>query len=288
MKVVPLQSGSAGNCIYVETKHKRLLFDAGISGKAAEERLLKVGCRIDDIDALFITHEHSDHMRNAKLFGKKYGIPIHITAKTYNKAKSRFGLDDSIETNLFKSGQDVVLGSTTIQSIPTTHDAIDGSLFVVHEDGLSVGIFTDIGSVTEALKEVLPKLDGVFIESNYDPQMLRDGPYPSFLKKRIAGRGGHISNKDCARVLASFTGPRLQWACLAHLSEENNTPELALAECAKKLGPDFPVAVASRTDIGPVFKTTKDLFNCSAIATTACKIGVEEMSQHSLLFSSAD
>jgi phosphoribosyl 1,2-cyclic phosphodiesterase len=265
MILVPLQSGSNGNCIFVESSNASLLFDAGISGLCAGQRLAVCGKSLAAVDALFITHEHSDHIRYARTFAGKYQLPLYITEKTFQRARRRFGLDGLPDVRFFRAGDEIRIKDTLVRSMPTPHDAVDGSVFVVSDGQLQLGVFTDLGHVFAELESVVPHLDGMYIESNYDPGMLRNGSYPAVLKRRISGRGGHISNTDVARLVAKHAAGRLQWVCLGHLSEENNTPELALATFRRKVGPELPVGVASRYEPGPAFHTTCELFNLQPI-----------------------
>lgn len=265
MIVIPLQSGSTGNCIFVETRFGSFLFDAGISARCVEERLAVVGKNITDVEALFITHEHSDHIRCAAIYARKFNIPVYITPKTYNRGKKRFQLEGVIGLRHFEAGDTIEFTGITIRSIPTPHDSVDGSVFVISDGKINVGIFTDLGHVFQSLKEVMPTLDGIYIESNYDPEMLKNGTYPAYLKRRITGPGGHISNHDAANLIARYRSDRLQWVCLGHLSEENNSPEKVLTAHRKKLGTELPIGIASRYDLGPIFQTTTDLFNLQPI-----------------------
>lgn len=278
MILVPLQSGSNGNCIFVATSDACLLFDAGISGLCAAKRLALAGRRLSDVDALFITHEHSDHIKHAATFAKKYGIPLYLTEKTYRRAKRRFGLEGLEGLRFFRSGDVIRINKTLVRSMPTPHDAVDGSVFIVRDGSVQLGVFTDLGHVFPALEAAVPELDGIYIESNYDPAMLRNGDYPAALKRRISGPGGHISNVDVARLLAKHASPRLQWVCLGHLSAENNTPDLALRTVQTKLGFEIPIAVASRYEPGPVFHTSSDLFNLHPIRRLAAQSEPETVS----------
>ena len=150
------------------------------------------------------------------------------------------------DVRLFEAGATLDLGALTVRTVPTPHDGADGVAFVVSAGGKSLGVLTDLGHVFEGLASVVGALDAVFLESNYDPRMLRDGPYPEHLKARIAGPGGHISNVESAELLAGAAGDRLKWACLAHLSEENNDPKLALATHRRIVPRSLPLMVASR------------------------------------------
>ena len=254
MKVVSLQSGSNGNCFYVESGDTRLLFDAGISGKKAQERLAQHGREIRDVDALFISHDHSDHTKAMGIFRRKFGIPIYITPRTLAAVKRHQKIGKLERVCLFTAGSSKSFGNVTVHTIPTPHDSVDGVAFVVEDKTHRVGILTDLGHAFEGLKEVLQSLDAVIIESNYDQEMLETGPYPAHLKRRIKGQGGHLSNKDSAILLKRFASERLKWACLCHLSEENNEPDRARAIHDEILDGKFPIHVASRYDVSEVYE----------------------------------
>ncbi len=178
MKTISLQSGSNGNCFYVETEKIRLLIDAGISGKAAQQRLAEHGRDIRDVDALFVTHDHSDHSRCIGVFQRKFGMPIYTTQKTLAAIQQSGKVGTLSEVRFFEAGDVCALGDVHVHSIPTPHDSADGVAFVVDDGRSRVGILTDLGHVFDGLKEVLQTLDGVVLESNYDEQMLESGPYP--------------------------------------------------------------------------------------------------------------
>jgi phosphoribosyl 1,2-cyclic phosphodiesterase len=226
MIAISLQSGSNGNCIYVEAGGVRLLFDAGICGADAERRLALYGRDIRGIDAVIISHDHADHVRFAGVYQRKYKLPVYMTPRTLEVSEERHRLGRLDNVHLFLSGGTLKFGGVSVQTISTPHDGVDGSVFVVGCGQTRLGIMTDLGYAFEELYAVISSLDAVFIESNYDPHMLARGSYPEFLKRRIVGPGGHLSNHDAAHLLES--GSRLKWACLAHLSEHNNNPHLAL------------------------------------------------------------
>ncbi len=204
----------------------RLLFDAGICGSEAARRLAACGRDIRGINGLIISHDHSDHIRYAGVYQRKYGVPLYITPRTLYQAGLKKELGRLNEVNYFLAGGTLRFGNVSVQTIPTPHDGIDGSAFVVSSGRKRLGILTDLGHSFKELVPVIASLDAVFIESNYDPGMLTRGPYPAFLKKRIQGPEGHLSNVESAVLLHS--GIKLQWACLSHLSENNNNVSLAL------------------------------------------------------------
>jgi len=225
---IALQSGSNGNCIYVEACGVRLLFDAGINGRQAEARLAAHGRDIRKVDALIISHDHGDHIRYAGVYQRKFGLPLYVTQKTYDVAVKRHPLGKLKDVRFFRSDGVIRFGGASVEAISTPHDASDGAAFVVSSERKRLGIMTDLGHIFEGLTEVVSSLDAVFLESNYDPDMLEAGLYPAFLKKRIKGPEGHLSNIEAADLLKAASGRRLQWACLSHLSEQNNSAALAL------------------------------------------------------------
>jgi len=252
MRVISLQSGSNGNCIYVEAGGRKLLFDAGVSGVCAAERLASHGRDIRLVDALIISHSHSDHVSSAGVFQRKYGIPLYVTQRCLAAAQMRCSLGNLKEVHHFRSGSSIRLGGVVIHTVPTPHDSEDGVVFIVDDGTHRLGIMTDLGHVFQDLAGTIASLDAVLLESNYDPLMLANGPYPRYLKMRIKGPGGHISNHEAAELLARSAGTRLQWACLGHLSGENNSPELALKTHREALGNGLQIGVASRYGVSPV------------------------------------
>jgi phosphoribosyl 1,2-cyclic phosphodiesterase len=245
MRMISLKSGSNGNCIYIEAAGVKLLIDAGISGLQAQHRLAQFGVHITDVDALLISHDHSDHTRSMGIFQRRFQLPIHCTQKTYAAASKRCQIGPLRDVFHFVAGETLQFGDVRVETIRTPHDAVDGVCFVVDDGRRRLGVLTDLGHVFDGLADVVRSLDGVLIESNYDAEMLATGPYPWFLQQRIRGPGGHLSNADCAGVLAQCDD-RLRWACIGHLSEHNNQPETALATHRQVHGARWPLTVASR------------------------------------------
>lgn len=246
MKVIALQSGSNGNCIYVEANGVRLLFDAGISGLRAQERLADHCRDISQVDALIISHEHQDHTRCMGVFQRKFKLPIHVTPRTLAAARSNQRLGTIEDVRFFESGAMLRFDTVTVETIPTPHDAADGVAFVIDDGTHRVGILTDLGHAFERLSEAMESLDAVVIESNYDLAMLLHGPYPEFLRQRIQGPHGHLSNDEAAELVGSSAGSRLKWVCLAHLSAENNHPEVAFTAHRRVWGDRWPLFLAGR------------------------------------------
>lgn len=246
MQLITIQSGSNGNCVYVESGDVRLLFDAGISGAAAEERLAARGRDIRQVQAVIISHDHGDHIRSAGIFQRKYGIPLFVTPRTLSAAQGRCNLGALKELHHFRAGASLRFGPVTVHTVPTPHDGEDGVIFVVDDGKRRLGIMTDLGHVFSDLGRLVASCDAVLLESNYDPGMLADGPYPRYLKQRIKGPRGHISNREAAELLGPAFDGRLAWARLGHLSEQNNSPEQALRTFREVCGTAPAIGVASR------------------------------------------
>lgn len=246
-----LQSGSNGNSIYVEAGGVRLLFDAGISGKCAQTRMALHGRDIRDVDALIISHDHVDHFRCAGIFQRKFGLPMYVTQKTFLAAPCNLGKLSDVR--YFTAGDCLQFDGVTVHTIPTPHDAADGLAFVVAHEGKRLGILTDLGHPFDGLRDCLESLDAAYIESNYDPDMLATGPYPRHLQERIRGPRGHLSNPEAADLVRA-AARRLKWAALAHLSAENNHPEVALDTHRKRVGKCYPFRVADRYGVSEIME----------------------------------
>lgn len=253
MRVISIQSGSNGNCVYVESDGVRLLFDAGVSGVQAESRLARHGLDIREVNAVLISHDHSDHSSSLGVFQRKFGLPVYVTPRTLLQAGRRKALGRLHWIEHFTSGASLRFGHVTVETIPTPHDGVDGVAFVVDDGRRRLGILTDLGHIFRGLGSLVESLDALILESNYDPRMLACGGYPPHLKRRIRGPGGHLSNQEAAWLVADAASPRLRWLCLAHLSEENNTPQRAQQVHREILGDGLSLYLASRYEASPVF-----------------------------------
>lgn len=250
--MISLQSGSNGNCVYVESGDVRLLFDAGISGIQAQERLVAHGLDTSGLDGLFISHDHSDHVRGVGVFMRKFKVPLYVTPRTLAVSRRRMQLGAIEDVRHFKAGDVVKIRHVSVETIATPHDAVDGVVFVVDDGRSRLGICTDLGHVYSELASLVNGVDALFLESNYDERMLEAGDYPRALKRRISGPGGHISNRDAAELLERHASGRLQWVCLAHLSAENNRPDIALKAHRAILGESLPIHIAPRYVQSPI------------------------------------
>jgi phosphoribosyl 1,2-cyclic phosphodiesterase len=244
MQTFALQSGSAGNSVYVETHGVRLLFDAGVCGRHVKRSLADAGRRVYDVNAIIISHDHSDHVRHAGALQRLFKLPIYCTEPTFRAVRRYWGKVDDVR--FFRAGDSIPFeNGVCVHTIPTPHDATDGVCFEVESPAGRLGIFTDLGQPFLQLQAALQRVDAAYLESNYDPQMLREGPYPEWLQQRIRGGRGHISNHEAAHLLKCRERP-LKWVVLSHLSEHNNHPEVALRTHREILGEDYPLIVAPR------------------------------------------
>ncbi len=254
MLTFSLQSGSNGNSIYVEAAGTRLLFDAGISGRQARQRMAEHDCDIRDVDALIVSHGHLDHIRSAGIFQRLFQFPLHISPETHRRARGRLGKMSDVRH--YEPGESIVVNGATIHTIPTPHDAPESVAFIVEAEGKRLGIFTDLGHSFVGLLDALREVDAAYLESNYDEDMLENGPYPADLKARIRGDGGHISNEESADLVEAARSGRLKWIALAHLSSENNDPQTALQTHRTRVGDDFPIFVAGRYRVSKVMNVS--------------------------------
>ncbi len=250
MLTFSLQSGSNGNCIYVEANGARLLFDAGLSGTCAAKRMAQHGRDIRDVQAVVISHDHVDHIKCAGILQRKFGLPIYVTRRTLAATYCKLGQLSDVRH--FESGDTLEFGHVKVHTVHTPHDAADGVAFVVECEGKKLGILTDLGHPFPGLGSLVEELDAAYLECNYDPHMLEYGTYSEELKARIRGNGGHLSNDEAARILKTCTKKRPKWVAVAHLSEENNHPQLAHEAQYNAVGRDYPVYHASRYDCSPM------------------------------------
>lgn len=237
INAVPLFSGSSGNCTFVESGDTRVLIDAGVSCLSVTKALREIGRSIEDISAIFVTHEHCDHIKGLEIIAKKYHVPVYINAMSADYIFADRAYENLSECAVIKNpGDSCAVGNMCFDIFKTPHDSVGSVCYHVSDrDGDTFGLATDIGYITKGIAAALIGCRQVVIESNHDLDMLRDGPYPYILKQRILSDRGHLSNKDCARFLPFLAEKGAEKIWLAHLSAENNTPEIALSESEKSL-----------------------------------------------------
>jgi phosphoribosyl 1,2-cyclic phosphodiesterase len=219
-----LGSGSNGNATFVASERARVLIDAGFSHRRIQQRLAAIGERAEDLDAVIITHEHSDHVIGLPVIAKKTGAVVYLTGAT----REALAFDDSkARVEPFQAGRTLVVGDLEIDTFTVPHDAVDPIGCCVRWQGVKVGLATDLGYLPDSVKFHLRGSDLLILESNYDTEMLRVSPYPFFVRQRVGSRNGHLSNNAVADFLNADFDRKACALVLAHLSEHNNHPEVA-------------------------------------------------------------
>ena len=229
-----LASGSGGNACYVETNGARVLIDAGLSCREIERRLNLVGVSAKSLNAIILTHEHSDHIRGAGPLARRYDLPLYINIKTLERGRKTLG--NLPKPMLIQTGEAITINNLSIETFTKCHDAIDPMGIVISTDGTRIGLATDMGRSTRLAEERLKDCQALIVEFNYDPDMLDNGPYPLHLKRRIKGTDGHLSNHQGGELLAAVSNINLKFVVLAHLSETNNHPDKAYQTAVEVLG----------------------------------------------------
>ena len=223
MRVASLGSGSKGNATIVQHGATTLMIDCGFSLRQCEQRIQRLGIQPDAIDAILVTHEHSDHSAGVERLSRQYGIPVWTTVGT-----ARAVFDSCLDFHRLAEGTEVVIGDIRILPVTVPHDANEPLQFIFEGDltGKRFGILTDAGHITSHMIRCFSELDGLLLEFNYDEAMLEAGPYPPMLKQRVSGRHGHLSNDQSVELLEAIERSNLRCLIAAHISEKNNTPEV--------------------------------------------------------------
>ena len=227
MKMSVLASGSTGNSTYIETEKGSLLIDVGLSCKRIEESLNTLDTSLKNIDAILITHEHSDHIKGLKVISKRYGIPIYANEKTWQRIEAKDIEVHSDKKFHFNPLEERELLGMDVQSFNVSHDAIDPQFYTFMKDNRKLSIITDTGYVSDQMKGIIKESDCLVFESNHDVDMLRMGRYPWVTKQRILSDVGHVSNEDAAHAMRDVITDRTKRIYLSHLSTDNNIKELA-------------------------------------------------------------
>lgn len=254
MKFCSLYSGSSGNSIFIASEKAKILIDAGLPGKKIDEALRSIEQNSDSIDGIFITHEHSDHIKGVGVLSRKYDIPIYANANTWAAMESNIGKIKEHNIKIMDRRSTIQIKDLEIKSFNIPHDAVAAVGYTVHSNGKQASVTTDFGVYTEEIRDNIKDSQVLLLESNHDVNMLKYGPYPYNLKRRILSEVGHLSNEDCGKVIVDILkygiGKRV---LLGHLSGTNNNPDLAyqtvlsvLQENSIEQNKDIYLAMASR------------------------------------------
>ena len=249
-----INSGSNGNCYYISNGKDAVLVDAGLSCREIEMRMKKMGLDISKVRAIFITHEHRDHIKGAQLLSSKHNITAYLNHKTHYKSHLKF------KPELYRRiehGEEIDVNGITVTGFSKLHDAVDPFSFVVNYAGITIGVFTDIGAVCDNLKHYMRQCHAAYLESNYDEEMLENGKYPMRLKYRVRGGLGHLSNKEALDFFLAHKPESMTHLFLSHLSQDNNDPELVLELFRQEAG-DVQVHIAPRYEGSDIFHITAD------------------------------
>lgn len=250
--ITSLNSGSNGNCYYAGNTKEAILIDAGITCIEIEKRLKRLGLSIQNVKAIFISHEHSDHIKGVAVLCKKYRLSVYMTPSTLQHCG--LNLEQSL-LNTFNAHEPIMIGDLYITPFPKMHDACDPYSFVISCNDVKVGVFTDIGTPCKNLLSYFAQCHAAFLEANYDDAMLQQGKYPWFLKKRISGGMGHLSNKQALEIFLQHRASHMTHLFLSHLSKNNNCPRIVY-EMFKTHANGVEIVVASRDEETLVYHIT--------------------------------
>ena len=248
----PLFSGSSGNSVFVSDGNTRLLIDAGVAGKNIERELTNIGENPSEIDGIFVTHEHIDHIKSVGVLSRKHNIPIYANELTWNAMESKLG-KLKMENIKLLDKKYIDIKDMTIENFKIHHDAVDPRGYAFRSKNKVAAVATDLGHFSEEVKNVLKDADVFLLESNHDIEMLKFGPYPYVLKKRILSDIGHLSNEACGNAILDILGDNLKNIYLGHLSKTNNYPQLAYETVISvlkgnkvQIGTDVSITMANR------------------------------------------
>lgn len=262
MRLCSIASGSSGNCIYVGSENTHLLVDAGISKKRIEEGLKELQIKGEELDGILVTHEHVDHIQGLGVFSRKYGVPIYATPGTIRGIQEYKALGKMPEGlyKEIKTDSEFELGDIAVHPFAISHDANEPSGYRFNQGDKSVAVATDLGKYDQYIVDKLQNLNAILLESNHDIHMLEVGPYPYYLKQRVLGDRGHLSNELSGRLLCDILHDNLKNVVLGHLSKENNYAELAYETVKLEVtlgnnpykGEEIPISVAKRDSVSEI------------------------------------
>lgn len=261
--IASLNSGSNGNCYYIGNQQEAVLIDAGLSCRETERRMKRIGLCMQKVKAIFISHEHTDHISGLRVLSTKYQLPVYITRTTL--ASGRAQVPDHL-TVPFTAGIPVAVGNLLVHAFIKHHDACDPHSFSITGNGITIGVFTDIGQPCTELTSHFNRCHAAFLEANYDTDMLMNGRYPYFLKARISGGKGHLSNAQALQVFLEHKPSFMSHVLLAHLSKDNNDPE-KVEQLFRSHAGDVKVIVASRFQETDVYQIGNNIGNEPIVLT---------------------
>lgn len=250
INICSLNSGSNANCYYVGNENEAVLIDTGLSCRETEKRMTGVGLSMDTVKAIFISHEHSDHVTGLAAISKKYQLPVYITEATLGNCK--VPVDENL-VQYFQQTKPVNIGNLKITSFKKNHDAADAHSFMISGYGINIGVITDIGFACKKVIKYFGQCHAAFLESNYCDTMLANGNYPYYLQERISSDVGHLSNAQAVELFKHYRSEHLQLLILSHLSKNNNKPELVENIFTPHAG-STKIIVASRYEASPVYR----------------------------------
>jgi phosphoribosyl 1,2-cyclic phosphodiesterase len=244
-----LNSGSNGNCYYIGNQEEAVLIDGGISCRETEKRMKRLGLSLKKVKAIFVSHEHGDHIHGVPVLSRKHKIPVYMTDTTWKNG--RVDVREEFTFKL-KTYQPVSIGSLDVIAFPKLHDACDPTSFIIQGGGVRIGVFTDIGKACDHVTKHFQQCHAAFLETNYDEDMLANGSYPFMLKERIRGDQGHLSNDQALQLFMAHRPPYMTHLFLSHLSADNNKPKI-VKEMFTKVAGNTSIIVASRKKETPLY-----------------------------------
>lgn len=273
--ITSLNSGSNGNCYYIGNDTEAVLIDAGISCRETERRMKRLGLSMNKVKAIFVSHEHSDHIKGVPVLAERYSLPVFITERTFLQGHMR--LQQQL-VHSFTAHEPVSIGSLAITAFPKEHDATDPHSFTISDKGITVGVFTDIGVPCDRLTTHFSQCHAAFLEANYDEDLLENGRYPYHLKNRIRGGKGHLSNKQALEIFTSHRPAFMTHLLLSHLSRDNNDPQL-VHQLFSEHAQNTRIIIASRfesTDIYTIQSPADGLLKKEKVKSHSMQLGLFE------------
>ncbi len=264
LRFISFGSGSCGNCYYIYTEKYGILIDAGIGIRRLKKYLSDYGLSFNNLGCILVTHDHADHVKSVGIISNTYNIPVYATEKVHEGIKRNYCVRKKIENvniRILNVCESIYLDDFTITPFHVPHDSQDNVGFKITYEGITFCLMTDIGHITEEMSRIINEADYLVIEANYDEEMLWAGTYPEYLKQRVSGGMGHLSNKKCVQAIIENSSEKLRKVWLCHLSQENNHPELArktVELCLKETGNDrlskLPIEVLRRNVPSNIFE----------------------------------